>query len=294
MRFIPPWGSSDPNASYVDRNTPGAVSGSRVPAAAIENPMREIMAVIDAAGIDPSDADLTQLLQAINQLISAATGGAGDPNYVLMTQARVRLPIFPEVLTSDGRIPVVSPSSGQVRLPAGYNLLHRGIFVVTTTLLDFVTSANKTYHLRWSPNNGFQLKDLADVAYNPAGLSEENAIFDSGFDDVLIARAVSNAGNNVAVLNLANKDRLSLSNTIGINATVRPGSDVTGIELNLARTPRAAIQALDDVRDSNSGGEEVDHGVRPASRYGLSAWYRRSVLYGGSADNATIGWIAWL
>jgi hypothetical protein len=246
MKYNAPFGSADPNAPFVDRNTPGAVSGSRVPAAAIEDPQREIMAVIAAGGITPSDADLTQLLQAIQQLISAATGGGDTSNFVLMPQARARLPIFPEVLRSDGMIPVISPSTGQVRVPAGVDFLHRGIFTVTTVQTDFATAASKIYHLRWAPTGGFVLKDLADPAYNPGALVETSAVFDSTYDDMLVARVVTSAGNAPTVTNLINKDRLSsliLQNQTITRVCTSIGHWVAAfspIAINWARTPQAS------------------------------------------------------
>ncbi|MBP2560860.1 hypothetical protein J2857_003629 [Neorhizobium galegae] len=210
MKYKAPYGNPDPNAAYVDRNTAAAVRGSVPPAAAIEHPQREIMAVITAAGLPPSDVDLTQLLQAINALIAAATGGEGDPNYVLMTQARGRLPIFPEVLTADGRLEVTQPSTGTVRVLPSYDFLHRGIYAVTTVQTDFATAANKTYHLRWTPGSGLALKDLADGAYNAGALAEGHVGFDSSFDDMLIARIVTNASNVATITKLANKATLAL------------------------------------------------------------------------------------
>jgi hypothetical protein len=255
MKYNAPYGSQDPNAPFLDRNTPAATSGSRVPAAAVEYPQREIMAVISAAGLTASNADLTQLLQAINHLIAAATGGAGDPNYVLMTQARVRLPIYPEILTSDGRLPIASPGSGLVRIPAGYNFLHRGIFNVTTTLIDLVTLANKTYHLRWNPTDGFALKDLSDVAYNPGALPEENASFDSGYDNMLVARVVTNASNVPTILSLVNLNRLlSSQGIVAINYTgsggIEPRGDIIA-PLNWARTPK--IKSFSTVHRQEQG-----------------------------------------
>ncbi|MDI7864286.1 hypothetical protein MRS76_20315 [Rhizobiaceae bacterium n13] len=241
MKYNPPFGSPDPNAGYQDRNTPGAVSGSRVPAAAIENPQREIMAVIAAAGLDASNADLTQLLQAIQYLIAQSTGEGGDSNFVLMTEARTRLRIFPEVLTSDGRLPVTSPATGQVRIPAGYDFLHRGIFNVTTVQTDFATAANKVYHLRWNKTTGYALKDLADVGYNPGALAEDNVVFDSSYDDMLIARVVTNGANVVTITNLANKDRLFLNAGVTGTAEANAGANLARFgflqSINWARTP---------------------------------------------------------
>ena len=65
MKYVPPLGATDPNASYQDGNPEAGILGSIVPAAAIERPQREILNVLTAAGLTPSDTDLTQLLAAI-------------------------------------------------------------------------------------------------------------------------------------------------------------------------------------------------------------------------------------
>jgi hypothetical protein len=253
MKYNAPFGSADPNAAYVDRNTPGAVSGSRVPALALEAPQREIAAVIAAAGIEPSNGDFTQLLQAIGNLISAATGGGGDENYVLMTEARTRLPIFPEVLTIDGRLPIASPVPGSVRVPAGYSFLHRGVFNVTTVQADFATSANRTYHLRWNKTDGFALRDLADVAYNAGAVAETSPIFDSSFDDMLVAKVVTDGANAPTITTLANKARMTLDVTLSGNATImstgvagaNDGASYTNsTAVNWARTPLAVVDGM--------------------------------------------------
>ena len=286
MKYNPPYGSSDPNAAFVDRNTQGAQSGSRVPAAAIEHPQREIMAVIAGAGLTASGTDLTQLLQAIQQLIAAATGSGDTSNFVLMAQARARLPIFPAVQTTDGRIPVVSPSTGQVRVPAGYDFLHRGIFNVTTVQADFATAANKTYHLRWSLSGGFALNDLADLTYNPSSRAESDATFDSSYDDMLVSRVVTNASNVPTVTNLSNLVRLSAQSSyrkIAVGALNWTTLSGTSTVLNWARTPQIADVAINEFRAYNAGpdgtitsatvGTPRNLGVRlsTVSRYQLAA-----------------------
>ena len=69
MKYVPPLGSADPNTSYQDGNPEAGILGSIVPAAAIERPQREILNVLTAAGLTPSDTDLTQLLAAIRKII---------------------------------------------------------------------------------------------------------------------------------------------------------------------------------------------------------------------------------
>lgn len=277
MKYNAPYGSADPNASYKDHRS-GAVKGSFVPALAIEMPQREIVTVVTSAGLVPDDDDPTQLDQAIDLKIAAATGGGGDDNYVLMTQARVRLPIYPEVLTSDGRIPCVTPSTGQVQVPAGYEFLHRGIFSVTTAVWNQATAASKTYHLRWRPVGGFVLKDLADPAYNPAALAESNVVFDTGYDDMLVAKVTTNPGNVVTIVNLVNKDRLVAEMSVGGVGVVIPPDNAAysgSFALNWARSPIASVTGsiAINITASPSGGQVVFNAisVTAKTRYAVAA-----------------------
>ncbi|WP_054308910.1 DUF2793 domain-containing protein [Mesorhizobium sp. 1M-11] len=75
MKYQAPFGSPDPNAGYVDKNVPGAVAGSKVPAKAVEQPQRELLYVLTQAGLVPSDNDLTQLWQALNLMLLPGFAG---------------------------------------------------------------------------------------------------------------------------------------------------------------------------------------------------------------------------
>lgn len=72
MKYVQPYGISDANASYVDGNPALGIEGSAVPAKAVEHPMREIVNVITAAGLTPTDTNLAQLLLAIQTIIDKA------------------------------------------------------------------------------------------------------------------------------------------------------------------------------------------------------------------------------
>ncbi|MGO7263763.1 hypothetical protein [Rhizobium leguminosarum] len=89
MKYNAPYGSVDPNAPYVDRDTPGAVVGSKVPAAAVEDPQRELVALIGAAGIAPSNADRAQAAKAIQsgKINYAAAGGTANVLTAALTLA---------------------------------------------------------------------------------------------------------------------------------------------------------------------------------------------------------------
>lgn len=78
MKYHPPYGSTDPNASYVDKDVPGAVRGSPIPAKAVEVPQREIVNVISKAGKEPADGN--QLASAIQsgKLNFSAIGGTAN------------------------------------------------------------------------------------------------------------------------------------------------------------------------------------------------------------------------
>jgi hypothetical protein len=70
MKYYQPFGDADPNASYSNGNALAGIKGSIPDARAIEHPMREILAVIGAAGLEPDEGNLGQLLLAIGELIA--------------------------------------------------------------------------------------------------------------------------------------------------------------------------------------------------------------------------------
>lgn len=215
----------------------------------------QIKNIADEAGVASlSEGDKTVLFRAVEALIDASTGG-NPAGYVLMSQARARLPIYPEVLNTDGRIVVTSPSTGTVRIPGGVDFLHRGIFSVTTAQTDLSTDASKIYHLRWNPTDGFALKDLASGTYNPSSHDETHTDFDSDYEDMLVARVVTNSSNVATITNLSNKSRLAISTVI--NGTDPQGAGTAESNFliqetfNWARTPNP--YSLDQVMSVNTG-----------------------------------------
>lgn len=72
MKYNAPIGAADPNDPYSDGSPGAGIEGSPVPAAALEDPQREIHNAITAAGLTPDHDDLTQLAQAI-AILAAAT-----------------------------------------------------------------------------------------------------------------------------------------------------------------------------------------------------------------------------
>ena len=65
MRYIAPYGISDPNGAYINGDSRLGIQGSIPPAEAFEHPMRELVALIEASGFTPSEDDLEQVLKAV-------------------------------------------------------------------------------------------------------------------------------------------------------------------------------------------------------------------------------------
>ncbi|MGZ2501730.1 hypothetical protein EHI47_11770 [Rhizobium leguminosarum] len=260
----------------------------------------EMKAIQDAGGIAGTESDDTTVLQAIEALISAATGGGDTSNFVLFSQAQARLPIFPEAQTSDGTITVTAPSTGTVRVPAGVTVIHRGIRTYVSAQTDFATAASKTYHLRWSPTGSFVLKDLADITYNPTTAAETNTAFDSGYDDMLVARVITNSSNIATITNLKNKARLAQTGEeLQAFTTYQdelPPSGLTApdgaiVNVNFARKPIAYLTGFTDVtvqQGNDTATKEVNIVVQSLSRYQVKAIYQRATDPGGGY----VGWAA--
>ncbi|MDO9417046.1 hypothetical protein [Pararhizobium sp.] len=289
--FSPPWGRAGGvnRSPSVDEQNDGFACGSAdltLFNRLIGRIEAELESVQTEGGIAGSEEDDTTVLQAIQAMISAATGGGDTSQFVLFSQAQARLPIFPEVTTNSGVIDVISPGTGQVRVPAGAVVLHRGIRTFTSVQVDLATTASKIYHLRWTPTGGasgtFVLKDLADVAYNPTAAAETNTAFDSAYDDMLVARVITNASNIPTITKLMNKDRPTLSGETAItdnnpyenDKTPSQIASGTVVSINWGRKPRAAIGAMTDVDGSAAGVVEFNLGMRVDSRYQARAFYQ--------------------
>ena len=81
MKYAQPYGVSDPDAPYINGDPSIGRAGSIPPAEAFEDPQRELVTLIESAGLTPTDLDLTQVMQAVRSqhmnyaLASSTTGG---------------------------------------------------------------------------------------------------------------------------------------------------------------------------------------------------------------------------
>ena len=272
-KFSPPWASVGgvTRSPTVDEQNDGFPCGpldldlwNRL----VQGIHAELAAIQDAGGITGTEGDDTTVLQAIEALISAATGGGDTSQFVLFSQAQARLPIFPEVTTNNGVIAVTSPGTGQIRIPASATILHRGIRTYTTVQTDLATVLSKTYHLRWNPTTGFALKDLADTGYNPTVAAETNAAFDTTYDDMLVARIVTNSSNVPTITNLTNKALITRNTTIQGTNGANLGADSSMFDItdtyNWARTPTNHTLTI-ATKTNNGDISDTDFNVGPIS-----------------------------
>lgn len=222
---------------------------------------------------------------------SPAAASSDDSAYVTYPVARARLPIFPEVLTSTRAFGVLAPEAGTVRLPAGVSWLHRGIYELTSELTDFATAASKTYHLRWRASSGWALRDLSASDYNGAGRAETDAYFDSDFDDMLVARVVTDASNVATITNLRNSNRLSDRKEINLevaNALNWTALSNSGMTLSWARTPMIAEAVMQTIKHQEDDVNGVPSSTAGAGSLKMMAVRRGTVSrYGcGNVDYA--------
>lgn len=269
----------------------------------------ELGEVITFGGLTPSNGDLTQVRKAIEAMIAAATGGGSTADYLLMSQARTRLPIFPDVQSAGGTFGIVSLGGGVIRLPASVTFMHRGIVPVTSVQTDFNTVASKTYHLRWYapgvgraqplatyPNGRWYLEDVADaVTYNPGSVAEGNILFDSSYDNMLVARITTNSSNVAVIDNLANKIDLQYEGGVsGYGTQWNSGGTNDGVRFDAsvsywwARKPRVMV----NTGYAATGGGGLVNGFcnyisdQVNNRYGASA--RVSTDYQGDLSGQSL------
>lgn len=84
MKYNQPYGITDPEAAYINGDPSVGRQGSIIPAAAVEFPQREIVAVIEAANQVSDNANLAQLMFAVRsqRMNYALAVDGGDPNTI--------------------------------------------------------------------------------------------------------------------------------------------------------------------------------------------------------------------
>lgn len=261
---------------YFQSGDPQSGTAATVPGADWFNAVQEeILSVIEGAGLDPNKADRAQLYAAIQNMVLSLGGGA-------------LLPIYPLVETADNKLPVLS-GSGAVSVATGHSFIWRGSRRINTS--DFLEAArtfpivaNKTYHMRWSQSGGFVLKDLADAGYNPSSLAETDTSFDTTYDDMLVARVVTDGANNPTIASLRNAPILRARMSGLTNASIHDGLRLWTLDWSRAPIYTQAWKT--------TFGDDTHHSLQrisaeSVSRYSIPhrAWFTLSLS--GNVQNST-------
>lgn len=94
MRYYPPYGNSDANASYVNGDPSNGVEGSIPDCGGFEATQREIVAAIKAANLTPSGSDNTQLAQGLRSGLLDYYVDQGSANQVVINPSVVFVGLF--------------------------------------------------------------------------------------------------------------------------------------------------------------------------------------------------------
>lgn len=84
MLYQPPTGGAA-NDPYVGANPGLGIQGSRVPPKAIEQPQRELIALLSKSGVTPSDTAMTQVAEAVRAQAMNYRAAAGTANALTVT-----------------------------------------------------------------------------------------------------------------------------------------------------------------------------------------------------------------
>lgn len=122
MKYVQPYGISDPDAPYINGDPSIGRQGSIPPAAAFEHPMREIVAVIDKNGLVRSDTDLMQMMKGIRSQRAnyvEDTGSANNLSVALdpaLGSYTIGLPIRVKVHTTNTGGATIDAGAGRVAI----------------------------------------------------------------------------------------------------------------------------------------------------------------------------------
>lgn len=251
----PPAAPGAPSAGYPQAGNPGTGTPATKPGPYwFYQVLAEMKNLIEAAGLVPSHADLTQLSQAVQRFAPAVPLAALQ---------------YPTIATADFKVGATSAleagTGGKVSIPANirFTLGREATAGATGRLQAFVTAAwtsasldvNSTYYLRgqvdgagaWTP----YVQKGTDADAIPGGLKgTPNGANSGGFDstvlDILLAKVVTgNAGTTPTVTNLANAAVLAarFAATVTGSTPVASAWQVNAshtFTTNWARTPRSS------------------------------------------------------
>jgi hypothetical protein len=127
MKYQQPYGISDPNAPYINGDPSIGRMGSIPPAAAFEQPMRELVSVITNSQLTPSDTDLQQVAKAVRSQRMNYADDTGSANTLSVaynppiSTYTIGLPLVVKIHTTNTGPSTIDAGAGRVsiRKPTG-------------------------------------------------------------------------------------------------------------------------------------------------------------------------------
>jgi len=116
VKYVQPYGISDPNASYINGDPSIARQGSIPPAAAFENPMRELVHIITDSNLVPSDTDLEQCAKGMRSQFMNYCIDTGSVNTLSVALSP---PIGAYTFGLPLRVRVANTNTGSTTIDAG-------------------------------------------------------------------------------------------------------------------------------------------------------------------------------
>ncbi len=229
--------------------------GTRIKANWLNTVQRELIAVVETFGGQLDSQNDQQLWETMDRITPIRLKKTAKP---LSGVTSVRaMPFYPEIITPTHTLALMV-SANTVKIQEGQALLWRGVWKIQTEdYLDeqrtFLLEPSKIYHLRWQPQAGFCLKNLSDPAYNPYFFAEVHAYFDSRYDDLLIARMITDQNAQPMITLLKNKSHLSTHwttqsiewwNGVVGNSVYFSYPPMASLSLNWGRTPLAHLWGI--------------------------------------------------
>ncbi len=116
MKYVPPYGTTDPNAHYINGDPSIGQKGSIPPAAVFEEGQRELVNLLKYSWVTPDDNDLTQVTESIRSQRVNFAQDTGSVNYLSVAYDPPLAAYTPGLLL---RVRVANTNDGPVTIDAG-------------------------------------------------------------------------------------------------------------------------------------------------------------------------------
>ena len=292
---------ADSNGEFNEGDPLKSVSATRVKADWLNSLQRELVNLVEGLNLKLDPNNDKQLSQRLRELTPLRHEGAIPNHHCVSGFAH-----YPYIVSKTQRLELIQHGAWKIEIDRGQIFNWRGTWNINTGAFSesersFDLAPSATYHLRWQPSDGFLLFNLNDVTYNPQGLAESSAVFDTTFDDMLIAKIITDEQGITEIITFRNTQRLLvqwLSNqpskiqASSTGAAFYDSTSVANLSLQWSRTPCVYWQGVSGLDyGSNYRASLGIINLYNRCRFGVRATREEALLYDsyerGQADQPT-------